>query len=73
MHGQVLAALEGVNNLKEYVSNVTRYMFLDYLKDLSLKQTHTHKILITEKGTVRLFPKWDFSKTEYVKVKLRPG
>lgn len=38
MRGQVVAALEKMNNLKELVSNVTRYMFLDYLTNISLKQ-----------------------------------
>lgn len=35
MRGQVVAALEGMNNLKEFVSNVTGRMFSDYLKNIS--------------------------------------
>lgn len=40
MRGQVVAALEGMNNLKEFVSDVTGYMCLDYLKNISLKHTN---------------------------------
>lgn len=40
MRGQVVAALEGMNNLKEFVSNVTEFMFLNGLKNISLMQAN---------------------------------
>lgn len=68
MRDQVVAALERMNNLKEFISNMAGYVFL-YSLNISLKQTN----FVTEKGTVSLFPKWNFSKTECMRTKLRPG
>lgn len=50
-----------MNNLKEFVSDVTGYMFLDYLKNISLKQTN-ERFKLQKKVWSDFFPNGFFQK-----------